>query len=100
MRKSEIKELQKQVAKLQESVDALPKWSNFEDLLLSDIVSSLLNARFYKGVMKMRDAQFDNYVETCRAANKSIGHRIRKEGTTEKIHKVKVRKVASKRIRS
>ena len=112
MKKSEFKELQEQIEKLQQSVNALPKWQNFEDLLLhignakplslqgilDNIAANICTDRQISRTMRYRDDQIDKYFEDCKAAHQLVGHKLEKDSKSKE--KIRVRKVASKRIKS
>jgi len=112
MKNSEFKKLQEQIEKLQQSVDALPKWQNFEDLLLrlgnakplslqgilDNIAANICTDRQISRMMRYRDDEIDKYFEACKAAYRLVGHKLEKENKSKE--KIRVRKVASKRIKS
>lgn len=93
----QLKNIQLQLTALENKLDKLPTWINFEGLLLSDVVSNLLNQRFYRGIMAARDKRFDEYVEECIEANKQLNSRIKK---SLKIEVKKQKRAASRKVRT
>jgi len=112
MKKSEFKQLQEQIEKLQQSVTELPKWQALEDLLLhigntkplslqailDNIAANITTGRQLSRAMRYRDDQIDKYFAECKAAHQLVGYKFEKDDKSKE--KIRVRKAASRRIKS